>query len=494
MSLYRKYRPMTFADVVGQDHAVDTLKQAVAQGKLAHAYLFAGSRGTGKTSVARILAKSMLTQGMEDETLKRQIITGVEDGSLVDLVEIDAASNRGIDDIRLLVEKIQFTPVVARAKVYIIDEVHMLTREAFNALLKTLEEPPAYAYFILATTELQKIPATIQSRCQRFTFRQIKEDDIIQALQKVADAEKIPIDRPALRLVAHHAQGGMRDALSLLDQLRSLPQVTAEEVRQRIGESGQQYVESVFDAIAASDRHALIDIVRHVEQAGIALDTFGRQLLGEARERMHTALAANQPIAIFTRISAVLLEAVRDIRYSPVPGLVLEAAFLTLCDAPEPAATAPAPRAPAKAAPAAPAASAPSAPTPAPAAVPPAAKAADAPAPAAPTTFEAPALTMQEVEKSWARILQDVTPASTKMSLKNARPHSIRGNILVLTFGSAFHRDKVGHTDSARGVEEVLEKVFKKPIRIECLLEEERGPVPHETESVNLADAASEIF
>src|SRR5438874_2090994 len=150
MSLYRQYRPLTFADVAGQDHVVSTLENAVTQGKLAHAYLFAGSRGTGKTSVARILAKTMLTQGIADETLKRQIITGVEEGHLVDLVEIDAASNRGIDDIRSLVEKIQFSPVVSSAKVYIIDEVHMLTREAFNALLKTLEEPPPYAFFILA--------------------------------------------------------------------------------------------------------------------------------------------------------------------------------------------------------------------------------------------------------------------------------------------------------------------------------------------------------
>ena len=194
MSLYLTYRPLSFADVTGQDHVVTTLEQAAQKGKLAHAYLFAGNRGTGKTSVARILAKTMMMQGIEDETMQKQIKKGVEEGSIVDLLEIDAASNRGIDDIRDLIEKIQFSPVVCNAKVYIIDEVHMLTKEAFNALLKTLEEPPAYAYFILATTERNKIPTTIQSRCQCFPFRNIRDEDIVRRLQFIADSEKIEAD------------------------------------------------------------------------------------------------------------------------------------------------------------------------------------------------------------------------------------------------------------------------------------------------------------
>ena len=173
MSLYRQYRPKSFADVVGQDHIVSTLEQAVKQQQLSHAYLFSGPRGTGKTSVARILAKILLTKDMKDEFMQKHIIAAADDGSLVDLIEMDAASNRGIDDIRALLEKIQFSPVVAGAKVYIIDEVHMLSREAFNALLKKLEEPPENAYFILATTELHKVPLTIQSRCLRFPFRHV---------------------------------------------------------------------------------------------------------------------------------------------------------------------------------------------------------------------------------------------------------------------------------------------------------------------------------
>ena len=206
MSLYRAYRPKSFADVTGQEHVVTTLESAAKHGKLAHAYLFAGTRGTGKTTCARILAKTMLTASIADPVLRTHVETAVDEGNLVDCTEIDAASNRGIDDIRDLLGKIQFTPVVASAKVYIIDEVHMLTKEAFNALLKTLEEPPSYAYFILATTELHKIPATIQSRCQRFQFRQIREEDIVRRLQYIADQEHITVERPALRAIAFARQ------------------------------------------------------------------------------------------------------------------------------------------------------------------------------------------------------------------------------------------------------------------------------------------------
>ena len=182
MSLTLKYRPRSFAEMIGQDHIVSTLENAAERDQLVHAYLFYGSRGTGKTSLARILAKILLIQGVEDEKLQKQIIEAVDEGTLVDLVEIDAATNRQIDDVRELKEKVQFAPSIASAKVYIIDEVHMMTKEAFNALLKTLEEPPPHAFFILATTELHKVPETIQSRCQRFPFRRITEEDIVRGL------------------------------------------------------------------------------------------------------------------------------------------------------------------------------------------------------------------------------------------------------------------------------------------------------------------------
>jgi DNA polymerase III subunit gamma/tau len=489
MSLYRKYRPQSFADVIGQDHVVTTLESAVSQKKLAHAYLFAGGRGTGKTSVARILAKTLLTQGIDDANVKKQILQGVEEGHLVDLVEIDAASNRGIDDVRDLIEKIQFSPVVATAKVYIVDEAHMLTKEAFNALLKTLEEPPPYAYFILATTELQKIPATIQSRCQRFAFRQITEEDIVRGLQRIADAEKITIDRPALRAVAHAAQGGMRDAISLLDQLRSLKQVTVEDVRQRTGETGQEFVEKTFEALAAQDAQTVLDVVRGVEDAGIALDVFLRQLLAECRRRLHAAAEAKQELGMHVRLLDLLLSAVREIRNAPVPGLALESALLraggtTVTSSPAPAA----PKKDVKAVKVAP-----NAPTPASPAPP------QPPARSEPVTtsavVEAPDLSLLEIQRHWAQILKDIPTPSVRMSLKNGRVASVKDGLVRVAFSSAFHRDKVKATDASRQVEEVLAKIFKRTLRIECVLDG-GGTAPSTPDEglVNLAEAASEVF
>ncbi len=490
MSLYRKYRPQTFADIVGQEHVVTTLENAAAQKKLAHAYLFAGGRGIGKTTAARILAKVLLTSGIEDEAVKRQIITGVEDGSLVDLVEIDAASNRGIDDVRELIEKIQFSPVAAAAKVYIVDEVHMLTREAFNALLKTLEEPPPYAYFILATTELHKIPATIQSRCQRFTFRQITDEDIVRRLQFIADTERIAVNREALRLIARASQGGMRDAISLLDQLRSLEQITEDDVQSRIGETGHGHVQEVFEALQNGDTERVIGIVRAIEDAGIALDVFARQLLAEARRQLHAAADAKASLTAPLQQTESLLTAIREIRIAPVPGLALEAALLRMAGV-TPAAP------PAMAAPAAirvpevkPAATV----------IRPAGKTEAKPEPkkeepAATVTFEAPEMSVQQIQKSWLAIQQHLKTPSVRMSLKNGRALEIRSGVLRIGFASAFHRDKVKATDASRQVEEAIHAVFKQPLKIECVLDGGPGPAAEADESmVNLAEAASEVF
>lgn len=527
MSLYRKYRPKTFEDMAGQGHVVSTLKQAVAQDKLAHAYLFSGTRGTGKTSAARILAKIILTRGMEDGTWKEQVMQSVDDGNLVDLVEIDAASNRGIDDIRSLLEKIQFSPIVAKAKVYIIDEVHMLTREAFNALLKTLEEPPSYAYFILATTELHKIPATIQSRCQRYLFRQIEETDIVARLRYVADQEKIDVEDAALNVIAHHSQGGLRDALSLLDQLRSLPNITADDVRQRVGESGFEYVETVLSAVKGSDRALLLTTVKKMEESGVPLDHFLRLLLGKIREDLHASVQAKQPTGGYERMLNVLLDAVRDVRLAPVPGLVVESALLTLCAPSGEAAQAPRPTPPV--APHAPPAPKPVSPSPAAAAPAPAPTPLAAPAPPAPppsaTASVAPistapvsdgALSMNAIKGVWLDIIKNIEPASAKMSLKNAILHSVQGDTLVLSFTSIFHKEKVNAPEAARNIEQALEKALGIPVKIKPSLESDVGapsrdsgpmpvtptptPPPAPTASippddaVDLASAAADVF
>ncbi len=507
MSLYRQYRPKTFADVAGQSPIVDTLNQAVAQDKLSHAYLFAGIRGTGKTSIARILAKELLTRGIEDDVLKKNIIQAIEEGNLVDLIEIDAASNRGIDDIRSLLEKIQFTPVVAKAKVYIIDEVHMLTREAFNALLKTLEEPPAYAYFILATTELHKIPATIQSRCQRFLFRQIREEDVIGRLQFIADAEKISIEHAALKAIAHHSGGSMRDAISLLDQLRSLTtEITMQDVKERIGESGHEYVEQLLDAITKGDRSTIVTIVRSMEETAVPFENVTRLLLEEVRNRLHTAVNEKKDTTQFVRMLDAFMDTIRDLRIAPVPGLVLESTLLSLTQ-PAVAAATPAPVAVATPKPAPVTVATPQS---QPQSTPVIEKKEEVPAPAAakPEPQPAPvtenssqvtdnkAVDLQAIKAVWPQIVAKAEPPFVRMSLKDGHLHAVEGNNVVVAFGSTFHRDKASSPEGARSVDDALQTHFKIPLRLKCVLESDvhgKGPQPT-IESVNLVEAAADIF
>lgn len=485
MSLYRAYRPKTFADVTGQEHVVTTLEQAVQQRKLSHAYLFAGTRGTGKTSIARILAKAMLTNDVADAARRGQIEAAVDDGSLVDCTEIDAASNRGIDDIRSLLEKIQFTPVVASAKVYIIDEVHMLTKEAFNALLKTLEEPPAYAYFILATTELHKIPATIQSRCQRFQFRQIREEDIVRRLQYIADQERIVAERPALRAIAHSARGSLRDAISLLDQLRSLPQVTLADVQERIGESGHEYVEQLLAALDAGDALAILETSRAMEERAAPFETVIRMLLSSARERLHAAAQDGTSMAPHVRVIDGLLRAAKDVRIAPVPALVFESALLSLLANADPGPeTSPAPRAAPVpiAKPTRPASPAP----PTPASTP------DRPR-GEPATVLAPELTIETVLKAWPDIVAKTEPPFVRMSLKNGQPVRLEGDTLIVRFASAFHREKASAAEGGRSTAEAIEAMFKHPLKLTFVVDAEtRGAPP--SGDVNLAEAALEVF
>lgn len=259
--LYRKWRPKTFSDVVGQPQVTVTLKNELTAGRIAHAYLFTGSRGTGKTTCAKILAKAVncLNPDDGDPCGKCEICRGIENGSIMDIVEIDAASNNGVDSIRTLREEANFTPAAAKYRVYIIDEVHMLSTGAFNALLKTLEEPPAHVVFILATTEVHKLPATILSRCQRFDFRRIPPQDIADRLTYVAKQENAEIDQQAALLIARLADGALRDALSLLDQCFGRGKnVTVETVTQAAGLVGREYLFELVGAIQAQDSaHAL---------------------------------------------------------------------------------------------------------------------------------------------------------------------------------------------------------------------------------------------
>ncbi len=262
--LYRKYRPRFFADVIGQPQVTVTLKNELTRGRIAHAYLFTGSRGTGKTTCAKILSRAVncLNPQNGDPCGECEICRGLEDGSILDVVEIDAASNNGVDSIRSLIEESNFTPATAKYRVYIIDEVHMLSTAAFNALLKTLEEPPPHVIFILATTEVHKLLPTILSRCQRFDFRRISPQAIADRLEAVAAQEGAQLDRDAALLIARVADGAMRDALSLLDQcLGRENHITLETVNRTAGIAARSYLSTLAQAVADRDIAPALQVI-----------------------------------------------------------------------------------------------------------------------------------------------------------------------------------------------------------------------------------------
>lgn len=289
VALYRKWRPQGFDSLVGQEAVRTALTNALETGRIAHAYLFAGPRGTGKTSTAKILAKAVNCEHgpTPNPCNKCQNCVRINDGTSMDVFEIDAASNRGIDEIRDLREKVAFAPVNGRYKVYIIDEVHMLTTEAFNALLKTLEEPPPHVIFILATTEPHKIPATIHSRCQRFDFKRVTDSDIVKRLREVADGSGIAADDDALQLIAVQADGGMRDALSLLDQCGVMAErVSAETVRSVLGIVGREALRELVKAVGEGNVPESLEFLEDLLAGGKDV----KQIITELAEYLRAVL------------------------------------------------------------------------------------------------------------------------------------------------------------------------------------------------------------
>jgi len=334
--LYRKYRPQNWDEVIGQEHVVRTLTNALKLGRVAHAYLFSGPRGTGKTTIARLLAKSV---GCAD----------------LDLIEIDAASNRGIDEIRELRDGIKFAPTVGKYKVFIIDEAHQLTNPAFNALLKTLEEPPSHAIFILATTEVHKMPETILSRVQQFAFRRLTVAEIIRKLQKIVEAEKIKIDDNALRLIATFAGGSYRDAESMLEQLRvwSDKIIAKQDIEELLGAVDFEKVKLMTDCLSAASAKEAIDYVGSLTEAGTDLEAFAKAFINHLRKIMLVKVDSSLSALMAQELTSEQMEIVKkqaevfsldavaqairiftiaqnDIKRSPIPSLPIELAVVEI--------------------------------------------------------------------------------------------------------------------------------------------------------------------
>ena len=348
----RKYRPQTFDEVVGQNAAAQTLRNAILQNRIAHAYLFAGARGVGKTSTARILAKALNCKQGPTVTPCNECPSCIEitAGNSIDVLEIDAASNRGIDEIRELRENVKYAAARDRYKVFIIDEVHMLTTEAFNALLKTLEEPPPLVTFILATTELHKVPSTILSRCQHFNFRAISYHEVLGQLKKIADEEHIQISDEALNAIARASEGSMRDAQSQLDQIIAFcgNEIKDEQVRDLLGIVPQQMLDVFTNAIVQQDARKVLVLIDQLVASGLNLQHFLREMLGHFRNLLMLKIAGEDakliPLAPaemgraremathfseedLTRFFQILVAAEGDMRWSSQPRFHLEMAL-----------------------------------------------------------------------------------------------------------------------------------------------------------------------
>ena len=350
-ALYQNYRPQKFEDLVGQDYIKKTLQNAVANGSFAHAYLFTGMRGTGKTSTARIFARAInspLKNGEPDNTTP--VSKAFLEGNSLDLVEIDAASNTGVENIRELIEGLKFSPTSAKYKVFIIDEVHMLSKGAFNALLKTLEEPPQHAVFILATTEVQKIPATVISRTQRFDFKRIGKSDLSAHLNKIAKKEKLEIDQPSIEMIATLSEGSVRDALSILDKLASFGKIKYQDTEKILGLTNIGSAQKFFTLLSKKDAAAVLNFLTEMFADGSDPINFNRDFLEYLRKVLLTCMGAKQDFALdpeqkklleaqaavfgssqLLNLIRLFLRANKDFQNSPNPELPLQIAAVEFC-------------------------------------------------------------------------------------------------------------------------------------------------------------------
>jgi DNA polymerase III subunit gamma/tau len=497
-ALYRKYRPKEWAELIGQDHVVQTLKNAIAADRVAHAYLFAGSRGTGKTTLARLLAKAV--NCTNSDPAKRpdnecENCKAVNENRFLDLIEIDAASNTSVDDVRDLRDKINFSPSQGKYKIYIIDEVHMLSTAAFNALLKTLEEPPPHAIFVLATTEIHKIPATVLSRCQRHEFRRVPVDEIVANLKKIVKAENFQADDDALIQIARQSAGGMRDAQSLLDQLASMGEkITLALAQTVLGTATSQTVLDIISSIRDHDPAYGLETIHKALDAGADPRSLARQIveylrglmliqMGNANQVEATADVRKQMQAHaksfstsdVLRMMKAFNSAATDLRGGWQPSLSLELALAEVLDTPAVSVPQMAPSSHTRPQPAATSQtestqkSAPSEGNP---------KNEDETR--APHPVEKSVLNAGDVIKAWKQLSSSLPKAQANLSalLNSVRMIDVQGKTLILGLASDVLVSKIDKPDQIEVIRKLIKDEFGVDVNIRCVVTTAKGKIP----------------